>query len=147
MTEFIRQFQGQGSIYWVAAASIATGATLLLVSGLVLAKRGLVRGLLAAWRPRRGIGGRKQRGRTVSNRVELTETGYTAEVPVTGIAGNAGAVPDGQDLLDLQRRLKQAANALEEIHLALKDQDQLQPGSGLKAPLGDVEYLFKTGIA
>jgi len=147
MTEFITQFQGQGSIYWVAAASIATGATLLLVSGLVLAKRGLVRGLLAAWRSRRGFGGPTRHRRAASTRVELTETGYTAAAPVTGVSGNAGTPAAGQDLLDLHRRLKQAANTLEEIHLALKDQDQLQPSSGLKAPLGDVEYLFKTGIA
>lgn len=143
--EMMNQFQGQGSIFWVAAASIAGGATLLLISGLVLAKRGVVKGS-------RGPGGRIKGAlktwRKPRPAVVLTETGYQANTLTKTIpAAAAKGQPDDSTLADLYSRLKTAANSLEVIHQSLKNGDQMQGVSRLKAPLRDVEYVFKSGVS
>lgn len=133
--EMMNQFQGQGSIFWVAAASIAGGATLLLISGLILARRGLTGSWLKGWR----------RGRPT---VVLTETGYRAQTLTKAPAAAAPEVTEGEQVLgDLYLRLRTAGNQLEEIRRSLKNADQMQGVSRLKAPLREVEYVFKSGIS
>jgi hypothetical protein len=145
VTEMISQFQGQGSIYWIAAASIAAGATLLLVSGLVMARRGLGQGLAGAralwrgWKP-----GRLSR-RTARPRVELTETGYKANTLAPAPESESRRNPSA-DMSDLYSRLRRAANTLEDIQQALINDDQSHGISALKASRRDVDYVFKSGI-
>ena len=145
-TEFLNQFQGQGSIFWVAALSIAGGGTLLLISGLILAKRGLVKGMVAAWKPGRRRSNSRKPGIKPGNHVKLTETGYTVNTLATAPQEAHEAQAQGPGMDNLYQRLKQAANALEDIHLALKNQGSSTAISGLKTPLKDVEYVFKSGI-
>lgn len=138
-TELISRMQGQESIFWVAAASIAAGATLLLISGLVLAKRGLVRGFMVTLKKNRSVP-------TRTNQVKLTETGYSASTLTMAPTPPAMATFAGHEFSELNSRLKKAANTLEEIQQSLIRDDQMIGISGLKASLQDVEYVFKTGI-
>jgi hypothetical protein len=145
-TETINQFQGQGSIFWIAAVSMAAGATLLFVSGIVLAKRGLVRGWLATRNPVRLPGRITEVEKVAGTRIDLTDTGYTARPMAAETSAQNVSTEESSELELLHDRLRKAANSLEDIHQALKNQDQFNGISGLKAPLRDVEYVFKTGI-
>ena len=145
-TQIIGQFQGQGSIFWVAAMSIAAGATLLLASGVVLAKRGLVKSLFGSQKPSGNLKIPPNPSSSGANQVQLTETGYTAQTLAMNPGSNPQSPLNGDKLGELHSRLRQAANALEDMHQILKNDPQLNGISRLKAPLRDVEYVFKTGL-
>ncbi len=150
ITEFLNQFQGQGSIFWVAAFSMAAGATLLLVSGLVMARRGMARGLSLAGggirRPSFTLG--KGKEKAAGPMVELTDTGYKANTLTTAPeAPRAESAPPAAGDGELFDRLRQAANTLEEIHRALKSGEHGYGISAITANGRDVDYVFKSGIS
>ncbi len=146
-SQVLQQFQGQGSIFWVAALSIAAGATLLVVSGLIAARKGLTGRMWAGPRLRRPASGyRRAVNPGASEQVEKTETGYRArgmaalgQTPVTATAGEA-------ELAQLHQRLQEAARTLAGIQQAMRTQDQAFGFSGLKGGKPEVEYVFRAGI-
>lgn len=137
------QLQSQGSIFWMAAFSMAAGATLLLVSGMILAKRQLFS------RFAQGLQGRKARKKLQQNpaRIELTDTGYKASHLPPQASPQELNRPSTEQMADLQKRLKKAANTLEDLHQSLKNQDQITGVSGLKTSSRDVEYVFKAQMS
>lgn len=146
-TEILSNYQAQGTIFWVAAFSIAAGATLLLVSGMVLAKRGLVRTHLNNLVHRRKKSSHVLPSSAAVGLVQKNETGYEAQALNSMVAEKTLLEPTPSEWQQLNNRLKGAANTLEEIHNSLKNQDASISGSTLKVPGKEVEYVFKTGIA
>jgi hypothetical protein len=142
MAELLAQLQGQTSIFWVAALSVALGATLLLVSGVIMARRKLPGAMTIRGRRRR----RSQEGSSLHGNISLTDTGYAMTPPVSPAAARAAEMSAIQ-MADLLKRLKTAANSLEDLQTTLRIQEQTTRQSGLKAPAQDVEYVFKAGIS
>ena len=142
MAELLAQLQGQTSIFWIAAFSVALGATLLLVSGVVMARRKLPGAL--AFRGRRRSQGTQ--GPVAPSTISLTDTGY-AMTPAVAPAVTRAAEMSAIQMADLLKRLKAAANSLEDLQTTLKIQEQAPRYSGLKARAQDVEYVFKAGIS
>jgi len=139
LIENAQMLQGQGPIFWGAAAAVALGATLLVTAGWVQIRR-LRRSRTST------PGGRKV--------VTVTENGYAATPPVAGMATAeappaAAAAPTpplpDERLIALGARLSGAADRLEAMRASLKDQGR--PGSGLKETPNSVEYVFRSGTA
>jgi hypothetical protein len=150
LTSIMNQFQGQGSIFWIAAASIAAGATMLIVSGLLAVRRGFAQIRFAPLRfPRlsgRARGYRRAKPAQQATEVAATETGYTA----TGMAA-LGAHPappalNREKMVEFQGRLRSAAQNLEEIRGRLAESEEGPFFSGLKEGQEEVDYFFKAGI-
>ena len=148
--EMLNHFQGQGSIFWIAAASIAAGATLLVVAGVLAARRGMVQGALLgfAWPrvsgPARGY--RRANPAEPPSQVENTATGYRPTgMAALGVAPQAD-LPTAPELEELHNRLRAAARTLESLQARLQNPDEDGRFSGLKGARGDVEYVFRAGI-
>ncbi len=142
MAELLAQLQGQTSIFWIAAFSVALGATLLLVSGVIMARRKLPGALI--FRRRRRT--KRPQSPVAPRTISLTDTGY-AMTPSASPAAARAAEMSAIQMADLLKRLKSAANSLEDLQTTLKIQEQATRHSGLKARAQDVEYVFKAGIS
>lgn len=128
--------QQQGAIFWVAAAAVALGVTLLVVAvGQALLRAG-----------RRTI---------VPTPAEEPEPAPATAGPTTVevASSDARAVENDRDtyqvvaedhsLALLLRRLQQAGDRLEEMAQDLDVQPALDPGSSLKSEPELVEYVFR----
>ena len=129
--------RNQGPVFWVAAAAVALGATLLVMA-------------LAQFVRQRRAG----RGAAVDS-VEIITPPATPDldtyVPTTPLLAQefvpavpAGA-PGGGDhsLALLLRRLQSAGDRLEEVAGDFRPEESDRRESGLKDSLQDVEYVFR----
>nr|MEE4269892.1 hypothetical protein [Candidatus Krumholzibacteria bacterium] len=142
MAELLTQLQSQTSIFWIAAFSVALGATLLMVSGVIMARRKLPGSMTL--RGRRRTPGTS--GPAAPSTISLTDTGYALTPPVSA-SGARAAEMSAIQMADLLKRLKTAANSLEDLQTTLRIQEKSTRHSGLKEPVQDVEYVFKAGIS
>ena len=126
----MQSLRDQGPAYWVAASSVALGATLLVTAGLLQWRRFQVR---------------------VPLRRSCPAPRLTA--PATAAAGYAARTIDSppavSSALDpaLAARLAAAADRLAAVRADLSRRERLPDGSDLKAPVSHVEYVFRSGEA
>ncbi|MFN2370532.1 MAG: hypothetical protein ABR506_05175 [Candidatus Krumholzibacteriia bacterium] len=127
-SQILPHLQGQGPVFWAAAAAAAAGAALLAGAGVL------------QWRRTRA------RRPGPSPRVQATADGYTAQPPVPAVAAVPPlvAVPaEDPRLAELGSRLAAAAIRLEELQAR-----RVAAGtSALKTPPDPVEYVHRSARA
>ncbi len=139
----LHQIPTMGPIYWVAAAAVALGATLLVVAITMQLRRLKIRFPRPGKAPR--LGSILARGKNTGEPepVKETETGYSA-ASFAGPAVSRTDHPAGPEILALTARLGRVAETLEDMRRTLQAESAPDGFSALKADDFGVEYLYKT---
>lgn len=141
-SDFIKEagilFNGQDTLFWLAAAAVAAGLTILVVIGFLFLRR--------LWRAR------EQRPRVRSNSPRAR-----AQVPAA-VLGNAQALayraavseavptPQKPGYGELLGRLRETADNLEDLRDEFRRMSGDRGESPLKHKAPAVEYIFKKGV-
>ncbi len=123
----MQSLRDQGPAYWVAASSVALGATLLVTAGLLQWRRFRVRVPLRRSCP--------------VPRLTAAAAGYAARTIDSPPAVSSALDPA------LAARLAAAADRLAAVRADLSRWERLPDGSDLKVPVSHVEYVFRSGEA
>ena len=139
-----REIIGQGPVFWGAAAAIAAGSTLLVVSIVLQLRR--VRTWSAGRVAWRRVRSRRPApvARPAAGVAEAAAAGYAAQARTVA----PETVRDDQTtetLALLLERLRQASARLATMSPSA-EHDEVSRATGLKEPAQDVEYVFKAGV-
>ena len=146
---------GQGPIFWIAAAAIAGGMTLLVVSLVLQTRKTLSAGFpwLKTAAPWSKSSPKKQETEHFPE-VTVTENGYgvsgSAQIPLDTPAKqdhNAINSAEAKALGGLLHRLRQAGDQLETLQNNVSSTSSPRQNSLLKQQSENVEYLIRTGIS
>lgn len=130
LAKILENLQAMGPAYWVAAAAVALGCTLLITAGVL------------QWRSRRT--GRQRPVHRDS--LPITAARDYATQSTSGPAEYRSTASIAADTA-LTARLAVAAARLETIHAAMATLERLPDGSALKPAPSHVEYVFRAGTA
>lgn len=145
-SEISQEILGQGPVFLAAAAAIAAGMTMLVVS-IVMQLRKTSR--LPVSRPQRlswrnPLRRRSRPAEPLAPSVPAATAGYAAQ------ADASASVPAGDDrvaetLTLLLERLRKASQQLSDLQTAA-EVGANSSASVLKEPASDVEYVFRAGV-
>lgn len=131
LVQELKAMSTMGTAYWIAAAAVALGCTLLVTAGVL------------HWR-------RLRARRVFAPRPAATAVSAVREYAAQAVSSPAAtpAAPPRQAVDPaLMARLHAATARLEALHESMAAAGQLPPGSGLKPAASHVEYVFRSGTA
>ena len=129
--------RSQGPVFWVAAAAIALGVTLLVVALVQLLRRRLNARLAGDESAPRSTPNLAPTADIYVPTQPLVKPEFTTPEPAVQPVGGE------QSLALLLRRLQSAGDRLEEVAGDLRHDESNRDESGLKEPHLDVEYVFR----
>ena len=130
LANILETVQAMGPAYWIAAAAVALGCTLLVTAGALQLRR-LRKARRSAVRhdPVPATAARDYASQATSSPMEHRSLAPTVADPA------------------LTARLAAAVARLETVHAAMAAMERLPDGSALKPSPSHVEYVFRSGTA
>jgi len=131
-------FNGQGTLFWVAAAAVAAGLTILVVVGFLYLRR--------QWRGRKQRPPQKADSPVARVQKPATVLGNAQARAYRAAESSAVSAPQTSGYGELLGRLRETADNLEDLRDDLRRIAGDRGDSPLKHQAPAVEYIFKKGV-